>query len=41
MTMLGTDEDIAWERAENGLRIKAPSAAPNELAVIYRIALGE
>lgn len=41
VTMLGCSEDIAWQQTDEGVRISAPSKAPDELAVIYRIALGE
>ncbi|HKK18454.1 MAG TPA: alpha-L-fucosidase C-terminal domain-containing protein, partial [Opitutales bacterium] len=35
--LLGSDEKVAWEHTENGLKLSIPEQAPNELGLVYRI----
>lgn len=39
VSMLGCDEEIEWTRDDAGLHLTSPGAAPDELAVIYKIEL--
>ena len=39
VTLLGTDEKLAWSQSDNGLRIQAPDARPCDYAYSYKIAL--
>jgi hypothetical protein len=39
VSLLGSEAKIDWSRDDAGLRIKAPDAAPSELAVVYRLEL--
>ena len=41
VSLLGSNEKIAWSREESGLIISAPAAAPSDLAVVYKIALDD
>jgi alpha-L-fucosidase len=41
VSLLGSDDTIDWSREANGLRITSPAAAPSDLAVVYKIDLGE
>lgn len=37
VSLLGSQERIAWSRDDDGLKITAPAVAPSECAVIYRL----
>lgn len=41
VALLGCDEPIDWARDEQGLHITSPAAAPDELAVAYRVRLAD
>jgi alpha-L-fucosidase len=37
VTMLGSDEKIAWSLREDGLAVTSPSSPPHDMAVVYKI----
>jgi len=37
VSLLGSDEEVAWELADEGLSFAVPVAAPNEMAVVFKI----
>ena len=41
VSLVGGEAPLVWSRDESGLKITAPAEAPDELAVVYRVALGQ
>jgi alpha-L-fucosidase len=39
VTMLGSEAELDWQQADNGLTIKAPSESPDEMAIVLKIDL--
>jgi hypothetical protein len=37
VTLLGSDDPIEWELREQGLALQSPEAAPDEMAVVFKI----
>jgi alpha-L-fucosidase len=37
VTMLGSDERVAWSLREDGLAVTSPASAPHEMALVYKI----
>lgn len=37
VTLLGSDAEIAWSQSEAGLTVTAPPAAPDSMAMVYKI----
>ena len=41
VALVGGEAPLVWSRDESGLKITAPAEAPDELAVVYRVTLGQ
>jgi hypothetical protein len=37
ITLIGTNEKVAWTQIADTLTIKAPVKAPNDIAVVFKI----
>lgn len=37
VSLLGSDEEVAWRQSDSGLSLKMPDSAPDEMAVVFKI----